>query len=120
MRPMIKTLALAAVVAASMVPAAAQAGWCGCRPEPPRPFLGFLEPLVEAAPNVFLTEPVLRDYPRVTCCSVRTRHYTFIPSAYGPLYVQPDLYVPHYVHRGIYRHHHTRRYMRHVRKHWND
>ncbi len=145
MTPMIKkSLAAFAVLATSMLPVAAQAGWCGCRAAPPRPFLGFLQPLVEAAPNVFLTEPTPRYYPRVTCCAVRTRHYTYIPGPeYGPLYVQPDLYPPYYVrphlYPRVYRHYRhrmyrtyrhrvmierapwtTRRHIRHVKRHWNN
>jgi len=102
MKPTMKSLAVVAILAATMLPAAAQAGWCGCRVAPPRPFLGFLEPLVEAAPNIFFTEPTSRYYPRVTCCGVRTPHYTYIPGEYGPLYIQPDLYPPRYFRPHIY------------------
>jgi hypothetical protein len=109
-----RSFGILAVLAAFMLPAAAEAGWCGgCGYEGwSRAPLYTVEPLVEEAPNVFLTEnPYPRVHPYIRCV-YGCGYYYYRPPYYFPPYYAPRFYAPHYYAPRYYRHY-LPRYYRH-------
>ena len=102
-----KTLAFLSVIAAFMLPAVAQAHWCGCRDDAVPNYRYIMPPYdtVEVAPNIFYTaDPYPRDYPYVGClsgCSYRLPYYA--PDAYVPRYYAPYRYAPRFYGSRYYR-----------------